>query len=446
MDHIEKMTINVPQFDCVLNNIIHNPISFRLKFQDPNYSYKETMSTTITPNLSQKENTSTFTFSNDSEKTFYLDDIFLSMNELRSSQLTLRLNEVRTGEQSSESSHQDSFKMRSSTHKSHGLDIKSLQSEIAYCQVNFYKILSENDNSIMKMTSHMFQQHSHLYAPLIPNSSRDNKQESIKDTSNNAIQEIKFKIFDNIQKSFKEKLIYKGMEIGYVSGKIHVNSIPLIRQILCGVHTENGLDINANYLSINRNLQSSSKELNKLPEKAIRLQNIHDTLVNILLTKTGLEQVSNEVREKGVLISKLLQEALDLMKSSIKESSLFYSYSSEFQLINTQETMLKLGILIINIIESVNVEQRNTILMISEYIHERGEFFLSSVGITHSDSQNEKLKMKVNVAELYISYLNKCLKFCLEKLGTFVVDENIKNFVEFFLSVAYFRIPLVMLS
>ena len=51
--------------------------------------------------------------------------------------------------------------------------------------------------------------------------------------------------------------------------------------------------------------------------------------------------------------------------------------------------------------------------------------------------------MKINVSEMFITFLIKTLKFSLSKLARKIADENSKNFVEFFLSVAYFRIPQV---
>ena len=59
------------------------------------------------------------------------------------------------------------------------------------------------------------------------------------------------------------------------------------------------------------------------------------------------------------------------------------------------------------------------------------------------EKNNEKIQMKINVSENFIAFLIKTLKFSLMKLARKIADENAKNFVEFFLSVAYFRIPLV---
>ena len=61
------------------------------------------------------------------------------------------------------------------------------------------------------------------------------------------------------------------------------------------------------------------------------------------------------------------------------------------------------------------------------------------------ENNDEKIQMKTNVSEIFITFLIKTLTFSLSKLARKIADENSKNFVEFFLSVAYFRIPKVII-
>ena len=107
--------------------------------------------------------------------------------------------------------------------------------------------------------------------------------------------------------------------------------------------------------------------------------------------------------------------------------------------------MMKLGTEILNMIENLNTDHRNMSFQILELILERGEFDLSSMSLFKFENNDEKIQMKTNVSEIFITFLIKTLTFSLSKLARKIADENSKNFVEFFLSVAYFRIPKVII-
>ena len=119
---------------------------------------------------------------------------------------------------------------------------------MGYSNLNFYKILSKNDAMLLRQSSKIFQSYSPLYS--------QNNQEAINlnnlagnaATEANAHELIKCSIFEDLENHFSEDIVSKGRVIGQINGLIQIKKIPLIKQIMCGVHTENGFDISSIYL------------------------------------------------------------------------------------------------------------------------------------------------------------------------------------------------------
>ena len=212
---------------------------------------------------------------------------------------------------------------------------------------------------------------------------------------------------------------------------------------MCGVHTEKGLDMNSNYLTINKLENTLHKFDNAIPIDLMQLENKTEILLSKLMNNTALAQLTQDAVDVKNEVGNIMNDIINLLKKSFKESSKFYQYTNDIQIIRAQEIMMKLGMEILNMLENLNTEHRNLSFQILELIFERGEFDLSSMSIYKLEKNNEKIQMKINVSENFIAFLIKTLKFSLMKLARKIADENAKNFVEFFLSVAYFRIPLV---
>ena len=219
----------------------------------------------------------------------------------------------------------------------------------------------------------------------------------------------------------------------------------MIRQLLCGVHTEKGLDMNSNYLTIskNENHLTKTKFDDALPYDLKQLEFKTEILLSKLMNNTALSQLTQDAADSKKEVGVILNDIMNLLKKTFKETSLYYQYSNDIQIIRAQEIMMKLGMELLNMIENLMTDHRNIAFLILELIFERGEFDLSSMSIYKFEKNKEKIQMKINVSEMFITFLIKSLKFSLSKLARKIADENSKNFVEFFLSVAYFRIPQV---
>jgi hypothetical protein len=205
--------------------------------------------------------------------------------------------------------------------------------------------------------------------------------------------------------------------------------------------------MNSNYLTISKleNLLSQNKIEETLPADLKQLDQKSELLMSKLINNTALAQLTQDAVDSKKEVGNILNDISNLLKKSCKEASKFYQYTNDIQIIRAQEIMMKLGMEILNMIENLNTEHRNISFQILELIFERGEFDLSSMSIYKFEKNKDKIHMKTNVGEVFITFLIKTLKFSLNKLARKIADENSKNFVEFFLSVAYFRIPQVYL-
>jgi hypothetical protein len=203
--------------------------------------------------------------------------------------------------------------------------------------------------------------------------------------------------------------------------------------------------MNSNYLTINKleNLLSQNKIEETLPADLKQLEQKSEILMSKLINNTALAQLTQDAVDSKKEVGNILNDIVNLLKKSCKEASKFYQYTNDIQIIRAQEIMMKLGMEILNMIENLSTEHRNISFLILELIFERGEFDLSSMSIYKFEKNKDKIHMKTNVGEVFITFLIKTLKFSLNKLARKIADENSKNFVEFFLSVAYFRIPQV---
>jgi hypothetical protein len=318
-------------------------------------------------------------------------------------------------------------------------DIIKLQPKytpLGYANMNFYKILTENDNIITKQSSRFFNTfRSGINNPETP---------LINDS-------IKFQIYDNISKQFSEKIFSLGVEIGSLEGTVSITNIPLIRQIMCGVHTEKGFDISSIHVNLNYNLNSPSG--GTMPQELITLSTSANNLLTQVLKFTNLTQHSQTSQETSKFIVRHMTEIKTVLEKSFKESALYYNYKNESDLYKSQKIMLELGINLLKLLESFKVDERVIAFKILTLINSRAEFDLGTVRKAWIGSEGGKSSIRDNILisdkiiENFIIFNNMCLDFCLQRLAKGKsVDKESKEFVEFFLPIAYFRIPKFRLA
>ncbi len=358
---------------------------------------------------------------------------------------------------------------------------------MGYSNLNFYKILSKNDTMMLKQSSKIFQSYSPLYNQSNNPETTNNKLNMNKNDdlrNNNFSTLIKCLIFEDIQNPFSEDIVFNGNTIGKIEGLIEIKKIPLIKQIMCGVHTENGFDISSIFLHnslgygstpnrgpSNKDFPNELRNLilqkNNLLDKFFpsTLKNLEEKLMeknesesnddcyvnnNILNISPNRERRRNqayEAQNQNLFVDpkttlSILNEIRNTLKKSCKESVLIYNLVNEYDILLAQREMIDLGINLINILtkEDLLDTRRTVVFDILMLLFNRGEIGLRLMAF---EWKSEPSIEKLEVCRDFIELLNKTLAYCLEKLAAGKsADLDTNEFVEFFLSVGYFRIPL----
>jgi len=346
---------------------------------------------------------------------------------------------------------------------------------MGHSNLNFYKILSKNDSLLLRQSSKIFQSYSPLYSQNTQEAINFTTQAGNVATEANANELIKCRIFEDLENHFSEDIFSNCHVIGHIEGVIQIKKIPLIKQIMCGVHTENGFDISSIYL---HNPQMTVSPSNLQNENFRELPIDLKTFISIkrkLLEKffpSYVEEISSQDNASKKIIEKhsftierqrrslyhlesscnvnidpketmiLLSDMRNVLKKSCKESVLIFNLVHKADILIAQKEIIDLGINLTNILsKEVLIDTRRTVVFdILVLLFNRAEIDLRLMAI---DWKMEVSVEKLDVCRDFIKFLNKTLEYTLDKLITGKsADFDTNEFVEFFLSVAYFRIPV----
>ena len=291
-----------------------------------------------------------------------------------------------------------------------------------------------------KQTSQIFVSSSNMYKRR--NSRSLSNSESLTNKGEADKSQIKLNLFYNVNERFDENLFLHGKKVGKIEGIINIENIPLIKQIICGVHTENGLDNDSSYLGLINKYNNyfgaiGSETENTVPKQVQSLYESHTLLLNQLSNNSSVTQLN---QDSVALTTSILSDIISLLSETSKESVLFYTYHNTADIMKGQEIMIDLGIRLISFINSLNVIHRNKAFKILTLILDRGEFDLEMMTIIIS----EKLEKYNNICEHFIKILKELLAFSIDHIGKRSVDDITRQFIEHMLAVAYFRIPPVI--
>lgn len=184
-------------------------------------------------------------------------------------------------------------------------DIKLINhySMIGYATINFVTILSENDDAILRQSSQFFRQVSGFNKKKTPNENDGSQPQ----------QEFSFQIFQNLSQKYTEPIYYNGVVIGNCELEIEISNIPLIRQIMFGVMTESGFEINSIHLYDNiisdQNSHSLPSDLQLLAKQKIQLD-------NELIKQKQIQ--SESTAEFNLALLKILNEIKNTLQKSIE--------------------------------------------------------------------------------------------------------------------------------
>lgn len=317
---------------------------------------------------------------------------------------------------------------------------------------------------------------SDTYFKVVPKSNfRYSINNKHKNSNHKSTTSIKIIVFSNFRKFLTENIYFKGESIGVIELEIVILNMPMIKQIQCGVHSERGFDISSNYLIPTISSNESG------PKEVIELINLYAILIKKLSEHCGLKTIYSQ-RESSKEIKDKLNQLLNLLLYSVKESYLFYSYNNKEEIVQAQKIFIEICLSICSFLESVNSELKVIMFSCIEAIFNRLELELDMMVLeeeyldkyfskypnmkislknsndfsldscknnenfqTNNNSESFKdsfekfIESKVNVANMFFKMLINVLDYVIENFPKKVHDEKSKNFYELVLSFCYFR-------
>ena len=446
-NQIENINIQIGSTKIELNHLFQNEISLKLKYRDNKNKIDSKYTNGILPDLQLKEKKTYFNYSNNininiSTSLFELINSDVSFNLYSSQLINTSLIPKKTfyRKNSNEYKVEDKFFERNPEFKNEKnistIKLINRYTVLGFVTINFLNILSENEVEINKRASKFFRHVSGLNEE----SKNINNDDNI----------FKIKLFFNIENNLNLPLYFNGEKIGKCELKMTIKNIPLIRQVMSGVFTENGFEVNSIHL-YNTNLNLTKKQNGTLPSDLKLLIQQKLNLNSVLLKQKNIQITQNKDYTNQLL--KILKEIKNTLNKSIEDKYkyLYYGYVNDNDLFIGQNIMLELGKTLIDVVDKLQKETKEETVQILKIINQRSEFDLGTLSIKWFNedkinkkiffSSNELIEKKIIKNFLEFNYL--CLKYSLETVSRGkAADLQSKFFSGYFLSVVYFRIPI----
>ena len=437
--HISDINVKINSVKIEMKELFQNNISLSLKYKEKNKQKQNSIYTNeISPILNKEEKKTEYLYNSNNQKNDLVINARCSMTDFTSNDSYLNVYSIRLINKNSDDNNAGYiFEHNPELKNNNNLNDNLINhyTKIGFSLLSYLEILSENDEAINKQASEFFRHMSGF------NKSKVNESNKYE----NQIKEFVIPIFQNLSRKYLTPLFFDGNEIGSCEIEIIINNIPLIRQVMCGVLTENGFEINSIHLY--NNILSGKNE-NTLPVEINDLINKKTNLDNELL-KTKDTQF--KIGQDTYKISNYLKEIKYLLTQTIEMDCLYYGYSEEKDLLTAENIFLDIGISLLNIIEKVTKENRNLIFDILKLINVRGEFDLgtltrywfvdkNSLDKTKAFIFKYDILIKDKIIENFFEFNYKCLKYSLEKINK--EEQELKDFSIYYINIAYFRIPI----
>ena len=454
---IANINIKVNSVKIFFNNLSNNDIALKLKYHDKKSNPNSMYTLPINPTVYEKEKMVEYYYKPKmGEKNPLNLNIKTSMYDLALADSSLNFYTTRLINDREEENLKDSLFQKNIS----GLSAKNNTGEkviklinhytiIGFSILSFLEILSENDEALNKQTSSFFR---HMSSYNLLGNEEENHQDNNNNNSN--LQVFTIQLFIDMNRLYTTPIYYEGLEVGKCEINIDIKNIPLIRQIMCGVMTENGFEINSIHLYDNL----LSAEGSTLPNEITQLINNKNSFNNELIKQKQIQ--SNINHEFNITILGFLKEFKKILSKTIEPDCLYYGYTENQDLYTGQNVILDLGLILINIIDKLNRDQRNLIFEILKLINARSEFDLGTISSQWFKDKNGNNKtnistgynkyifmdnslLKNKIIENFLEFNYYCLKHSLEIINRGkLVDIKSLDFAENYLKLAYFRIPL----
>ena len=455
---IANINIQINSVKIALNNLSNNDIALKLKYNNKKLNPNSLYTNPLKPTVHEKEKMVEYYYKPNMGENNPLNlNIKTSMYDLALADSFLNFYITRVINDGEEVNLKDSLFQKNisglSNNNNSGEKGKKLINHytiMGFSILSYLEILSENDEALNKQTSTFFR---HMSSYNLLTNEGENDQNNNVNTSSNNLQCFTIQLFLDINRLYTTPIYYEGLEIGKCEINMDIKNIPLIRQIMCGVMTENGFEINSIHLYDNL----LSAEGSTLPNEITQLINQKNNFNNELIKQKQIQ--SNINHEFNITILGFLREFKKIMSKTIEPDCLYYGYTENQDLYSGQNVILDLGLILIKIIDKLNRDQRNLIFEILKLINDRSEFDLGTISSKWFKDKNENNKnitsignnkyifmddtlLKNKIIENFLEFNYNCLKYSLEIINRGnLVDVKSLDFAENYLKLAYFRIP-----
>lgn len=450
MCHLSNISIEVKNIKLIINKLVKKDLCLKFKYRSDQHKTESdfTLPLEAVTNVNTKQ--TVYNWINTDEDKLILNLQDFALHSLSSTVVSLMVYDTKLEKKDPDLNFLSSDKLSKFTKKNNdeyfGYKITDL---LTSSQLNLQDLINDNNNNMTKQSSKIFKSASAFHKPsgekglnlsrsqeVIANVAKDDF--FIDNGKDESCPIIKFQIFDTVEKVFCEEIKSDEGNIGTIEGRAIVMNIPLIKQIICGVHTERGFDIGSHYLTYNEENQNSFNNKEMLKEVK-SLSNEINRVTSLLTESVALKINKGEDLNKDILNN--LKEINKILLQSSKDSVLYFNYHNRDEILFAQETMIKFGISLIGIIDNMKVDHGKEAYKIILTLMNRAEFDLGSMSINIDDSNDDTLLRRVLLCHNFIDFLNQCLSYCLDKFAKKVIDKDIQAFIEHTLSVCYFRIP-----
>lgn len=421
------MKIQIKNLRCIVNKLVKKEITLKLSLRIDNHIYVSEFTNPITSsqiNLNQKQISYSWISNDDDLLAVELTNF--SYHDLSSSSLSLIVNDTKL--EKLEDTDFVSSKLNNCQKEVNGVIFVYRPSDsLGFSKFNVQAIIQGNNDAMTKQSSIIFKQGSAFH-----------KMGKPEENDTAETKEIAIQVFDSIETTFCEELLLDSKAIGIIEGRIIISDIPLVKQIICGMHTERGFDLGSHYLTYNdpNSINDRTKEVIKEVKK---LQTQSNQLMIKLTETTALQSKHNQTINQEILDN--LKEINNLLLITSKDSCLFYNYNNKEEIVLAQEVMLKLGSGLVEILDDLKLDHTKEALKIITTIISRAEFDLATMAYNIDDTHEETLSRRIAVCQDFISFYNSILAYVLDKFAKRVSETNLQQFIEQVFSVCYFRIP-----
>ena len=215
----------------------------------------------------------------------------------------------------------------------------------------------------------------------------------------------------------------EGKNMGKLTAKFSIEHYPYTRQKLAGVMTEQGLQKSAPIIMGKGNNP-------KIKELSVSLNELKELYFN---ENTANNEIQVMIEQKLSFINKLLQE-------SDKISSVSFIYKDIQEIMNAQLIFIEIATTLINSYQKMDAFMDETYYACLDSVFKRGELDLSSLCFEINKGK-KIIDLKTNIALKYQTLIYNILGMTFADLQQKGLSEYHRNFIEFFLSYSYFRIP-----